>query len=136
MTKIAVSPYLTVKGAKAAIKFYGKIFDAKCSSVMEADDGERIMHATLMIQGNPVMLSDEFPEFDGEPGAEAGKGSPVAVSITLKSAEEVDRIYNLAIENGSLKSHAPEDMFWGDRFCQFYDPFGHRWMLLAPTLDK
>ncbi len=136
MTKITVSPYLTVKGAKTAIKFYEKVLDARCSSVMETEDGERIMHATLMIQDNPVMLSDEFPEFDGEPGAEAGKGSPVAVSITLSDPAEVDRIYTLAMENGSQKSHAPEDMFWGDRFCQFYDPFGHRWMLLAPVAEK
>ncbi len=132
MTKISVSPYLTVKGAKAAIKFYETVFDAKCSNVMDAEDGERVMHATLMIQDNPVMLSDEFPEFDSEPGAVPGKGSPVAVSITVDSPSEVDRIYGLAMENGSTKSFAPEDMFWGDRFCQFYDPFGHRWMLLAP----
>ena len=135
MPEITVSPYLIVKGAKAAIEFYQKVLGATIVSVMDAEDGERVMHATLMIQDNPVMLSDEFPEFDSEPGAVPGNGSPVAVSITVSAPDEVDRIYKLAMENGSVKSHAPEDMFWGDRFCQFYDPFGHRWMLLA-ALEK
>jgi PhnB protein len=26
----------------------------------------------------------------------------------------------------------PQDMFWGDRFAELTDPFGHSWMLSAP----
>ena len=26
----------------------------------------------------------------------------------------------------------PADMFWGDRFAIVIDPFGHRWMIVAP----
>jgi len=135
MTEIAVSPYLTIKGAKAAIAFYEKVFDAKCVSTMDAEDGERLMHATIMIKDNPIMLSDEFPEFGGYVGPDSKIGSSVAISITLDTASEVDRIYELALQNKATASHAPEDMFWGDRFCQLHDPFGHRWMLSA-VLEK
>jgi uncharacterized glyoxalase superfamily protein PhnB len=29
----------------------------------------------------------------------------------------------------------PTDMFWGDRFAQLEDPFGHRWSVATHTRD-
>ena len=79
-----------------------------------------------------MMLSDEFPEFSPQAAPDMEKGSPVAMSLRLDAPAEVDRLYHLALEKGGTSSWPPEDMFWGDRFCQLYDPFGHRWMLVAP----
>ncbi len=126
-----VTPYLTVNNAKAAIKFYEEVFDAQCTFKMDAEDGERLMHATLLLRGHPLNLSDEFPEFGGHSAPDMQVGSPVAIGVRFDDVTEIDRIYGLALEKGGKNSHPPEDMFWGDRFCQFYDPFGHRWMLTA-----
>ena len=131
--RLSVSPYLTVKGGKAAIAYYEKVFGAKCSFQMpsEEEGDDRLMHATLLIGNSSIMLSDEFPEFGPDLSPDLERGSPVALSLTLDKASEVDRIYELALAEGGASSSPPEDMFWGDRFCQIYDPFGHRWMLIA-----
>ena len=125
-------PYLTVKGAEAAIAYYESVLGFKCTYKMPAEDGERLMHATLRWNDNVMMLSDEFPEFGGFTGPDKESGSPVAISLRFDDPAEVDRIYTLALKKGGTNSQEPADMFWGDRCCQFYDPFGHRWMLAAP----
>lgn len=130
-----VAPYLTVNGAKKAIEFYKTVFNATQKGEMLAEDGERLMHASLEIQGGTVMLSDEFPEFGDDRGPEKGSVSPVAISIQLETPADVDRVYNLALSNGATSKWAPEDMFWGDRFAQLIDPWHHRWMLISPTGD-
>lgn len=131
----AVSPYLTVSDAEEAISFYETVFGAKCTFRMPAEDGKRLMHASLLINGSHIMLSDEFPEYGGFVGPDKERGSPVAISLTLKSPDEVDRIYALALKHGGTESSPPEDMFWGDRFAQVIDIAGHRWML-ACALGK
>ena len=131
-----VSPYLTVNGAKKAAEWYKDIFGAKILHTMDAEDGERLMHASLDIGGSSIMLSDEFPEWSNFTGPQKDPISPVAISITLDRPEEVDGIYKTAMEAGATSLWPPEDMFWGDRFCQIIDPFNHRWMLVARLPDK
>ncbi len=127
-----IIPYLTVKGAVDAIAFYAKAFGAVETKRQLAEDGNRLMHASIAINGGTVMLADEFPERGGTPAAMPGKTSPVAVAITLDSAGEVDATFDRAIAAGAKGRRSPTDMFWGGRFAVVEDPFGHRWMLSAP----
>ncbi len=131
----SLSPYLTVKDAEAAISFYESVFGMECTYRLPEENGKRLMHATLRCGDSILMLSDEFPEFSPHLAPDMERGSPVAMSIRLEKADDVDRLYNLALEYGAKSSWPPEDMFWGDRFCQIYDPFGHRWMLAATKGD-
>ena len=131
-----VAPYLTVNGAHAAVEFYKSVFGAVQTGEMLAEDGKRLMHASLDIQGGTVMLSDEFPEFSDDRGPEKGSISPVAISVQLDSPADVDRVYQLALDNGATNKWPPEDMFWGDRFAQIIDPWNHRWMLTAPLAQE
>ena len=130
-----VNPYLTIDGAADALAFYAKAFGATERHRMPAEDGKRIMHAELGINGAVVMLADHFPEYcqDGEvrfPDFE----HPIASSIALhfKSADEVDGAYARATEAGCKSVMAPENTFWNARFAVVADPFGHRWMMNAP----
>ena len=63
-----VTPHLTIpgRGGQAAIAFYTRAFGAKELHRHLAEDGERLMHAHLLINGASVMLNDEFPEYNGE----------------------------------------------------------------------
>ena len=131
-----MSAYLTIDGAEAAIAFYESVFGLQCEFRQPAEDGKRLLHARLRLGDSIIMVSDVFPEFSPIPAPDKEAGSAVAVSVRLKDPEEVDRIYNLALENGAVSSWPPDDMFWGDRFCQLYDPFGHRWMLAASQNEK
>ena len=44
----------------------------------------------------------------------------------------VDTMAAGVAEAGATITLGPQDMFWGDRFAELTDPFGHRWLLTAP----
>jgi PhnB protein len=132
----SIIPYLTVKGAAEAITFYQKAFGANENMRMPAEDGKRLMHASLTINGGTVMLSDEFPEHGGTPGPTREKPAGVAVAMALSKPADVDSVYRRAVDAGAQGTLEPADMFWGDRFAMLLDPFGHRWMLNAPLPQK
>ena len=135
-----LNPYLTVKGAAEAIIFYQKAFGATENGRMPAQDGKRLMHACISINGGAVMLSDEFPEYSEHCGAvqapSKDKPPPVAVVIHYTTPAEVDAGFRRAVEAGCTSTMAPEDTFWDARFAMLVDPFGHRWMLNAPLPKK
>ena len=126
-----VVPYLTVEGASRAIDFYRTVFDAQEAMRQMADDGRRVLHCRLNINGGVVMLSDAFPEHNGPPGPDPTRGSPVAISLALADPADVDRLHERAVDNGARSVMDPMDAFWGARFAILTDPFGHRWLLNA-----
>jgi PhnB protein len=127
-----ITPYLTVKGAAAALDFYQKALGASDIFSHPADDGQRLLHARMTINGGVVMLSDEFPEHGGTPAPTREKPTSVAISVLFDTPAEVDAMFVRAVAAGANGWMEPEDMFWGDRFAMVDDPFGHRWMLNAP----
>ncbi len=134
-----LNPYLTVKGAADAIAFYQKAFGAKENHRMPAQDGKRVMHAELAVNGGIVMLSDEFPEHVEHGAVRApspDNPAPVAVAMHFGAPAEVDAAFKRAVEAGCKSTMAPEDTFWNARFAMLKDPFGHRWMLNAPLPPK
>ncbi len=139
MTKRAgLAPYLTVKGGLDAIKFYESAFDADPISVVMADDGLRVLHAAVEINDGLFYLSDEFPEYGGG-GATAPKatgGASVTIHIELKTPRQVDRMFAQAVAAGATVVMPVADMFWGARYGQLRDPFGHVWSISAPLKKK
>jgi PhnB protein len=127
-----INPYLAVKGAADAIAFYQKAFGAKEKHRMPAEDGKRLMHADLTINGGTVLLCDEFPEYGGPAAPANGTASPVAITIQYAKPAEVDATYERAVAAGCKAVQEPQDMFWEARFAMLTDPFGHRWFLNAP----
>jgi len=125
-----VTPYLCVDGASAAIEFYGKVFGATERMRMPEPDG-RIGHAELLIGDSVVMLSDEFPEVDVR-GPKAIGGTPVTMSVYV---EDVDGVFDRAMQAGARALRPVEDQFYGDRTGRFEDPFGHRWSVATHVED-
>ena len=83
----ALSPYLTVKGAAAAIDFYRAAFGAVEQFRLTGPDG-RIGHAELKIAGATVMLSDEWPDFGALSPPSVG-GSPVKLHLYVDDCDAV-----------------------------------------------
>lgn len=130
-----LSPYLKVKGAKQAIEFYKRAFNAKVRMVMEAEDKKRLMHADLIINGGELMLSDEFAEF-GEPATVPPPNAKTStVSIHLQ-VDDSDKWWARAIEAGAKEVMPLADQFWGDRFGMIRDPFGHIWSIASAIKKK
>jgi len=118
----SVTPYLIIKGAADAIEFYKKAFGATELFRFPAPDG-KIGHAEIKIGDSPIMLADEFAEM-GHKGPRALGGSPVSLMIYL---EDVDTVFNRAVEAGASVKEAVQDKFYGDRAGTLTDPFGHVW---------
>ena len=121
-----VTPYLTVKGAAKAMEFYQRAFGAQLRGTLPMPDG-RIGHAEMMIGNSIVMLADEFPEH-GNKSPETLSGSPVGLAIYT---ENVDELFNRAVQAGATVKEAVADKFWGDRAGSVTDPFGHKWTILT-----
>lgn len=132
MSKVSsvIVPYIVVKDAAQAIEFYKKAFGAKEIERYEMPDG-KIGHAKLQIGDSFVMLSDEYP-----PGQGCGMLSPTALNGTTVmlhfTVEDVDSSFDKAIEAGAKLKMAVADTFWGERYGQLEDPFGHFWSMSTP----
>lgn len=117
-----VTPHLTVAGAAEAIDFYKKAFGAEEMMRVPGPDG-KIMHACIRIGDSAVMLVDEFPAF-GVFGPKSVGGTPVVIHLFV---DDVDSFAVRAVEAGAKITMPIADQFWGDRYGQLEDPFGHRW---------
>jgi len=49
--------------------------------------------------------------------------------------EDVDSLFSRAIKAGARADMPPSDMFWGDRYGKFTDPFGHQWGVATHVED-
>jgi PhnB protein len=129
----AVSPHLVVGDGAAAIDFYVKAFSAVELSRVPGPDG-RLMHAALQINGSPVMLNDDFPEYNGGKSSTpiALGGTPVTIHLTVT---DVDSKFQQALDAGATVVAPLEDQFWGDRYGVLRDPFGHHWSLGQPVRE-
>ena len=125
-----ITPYLAVDDAAKAIDWYKKAFGAKERMRMEAPGG-KIGHAELEIGDSLVMLSDPFPQASTKPPKELG-GTSFSVMLYV---EDVDAAFKQAVDAGATVSMELADMFWGDRFGQVRDPFGHVWSMVTHTED-
>jgi len=130
----AVSPMLTVSDGAAAIDFYVKAFGAEELGRVPGPDGKKLFHAALRINGALVMLNDDFPEMnDGKSATpEALGGSPVTIHLTVT---DVDAKFQQAIDAGATVVMPVDDMFWGDRYGELRDPFGHLWSMGQPMRE-
>jgi uncharacterized glyoxalase superfamily protein PhnB len=126
----SITPHLSVREASKAIEFYQKAFGAKVLGVHTTPDG-KVMHATLQFGDSRVMLADEFPGM-GTPAPQTLGGSPVILNLYV---EDVDALWNTAVAAGAKVTMPLANQFWGDRYGQVVDPFGHSWALGSHVED-
>jgi len=120
----SVTPHLVCGDAAAAIAFYRQAFGATEVGRMEMPDG-KIGHAEIRIGDSRLMLADAFPEY-GSNDPLVLKGSPVVIHLYVENA---DAVWDQAIAAGATPTMPLGDAFWGDRYGQVQDPFGHRWSI-------
>lgn len=120
----SITPYLVINGASEALEFYKKAFGAKELEKSPRPDG-KLMHASMRIGDSIVMMADEFPGTTMKAPASAG-ATTVAIHIYSKN---VDKLWQQAIDAGAKVSMPLDNQFWGERYGQVQDPFGHQWSL-------
>src|SRR5512133_103273 len=119
-----VTPHIVVGDAAGAADWYTQVFGAEERSRIVVPAG-KLMQVELWFGDSAVMLADEFPEM--------GVLSPLSVGGTATVlhlyTNDVDAIWNRAIAAGAEVRQPLHDAFWGERYGQITDPFGHRWGL-------
>jgi len=119
-----VTPHLSVEGGDAALDFYKRAFAAEELSKMYGQDGKRLMHCHLRINGGSLMLNDIFAEF-------GMTRTPSPNYVMHLQVDDADAWWNRAVEAGCEVAMPLGDQFWGDRYGQLTDPFGVRWSIGA-----
>jgi PhnB protein len=124
------TPYLVVTNAAKAIEFYKRAFEA--TELMRlAAPGDKIRHAEIRIGDSPIMLADEYPDYNALSPQTIGG---TAVSIMLY-VEDVDTVVDRAVAAGASVLMPVKDQFYGDRSGKVVDPFGHHWMIATHKED-
>jgi len=117
-----VTSYLVVRGAAQLIDFMKQAFAAAEIQRMPLPDGS-IMHAEVRIGDSRVMLSEASGEYQ-----------PMPTMLHLY-VEDMDTVYQRALQAGATSLRQPVDEFYGDRMGGVKDPFGNQWWIATHIED-
>ena len=126
----AVIPYLNIRGAWMALKFYKKAFGAEVLNTIERDGG-KLAHADVAIGGVPFMMREEYPEYSFQSPAELG-GTPINLLVYV---DDVETFSKRAVTAGAKVIRPVEEQFHGDLMAELEDPFGHSWLFATHHTD-
>ncbi|HEU4582473.1 MAG TPA: VOC family protein [Polyangiaceae bacterium] len=129
----SVTPQLVVSPCAEALEFYERAFGAQVLMRMPGPDG-LLMHAEMKIGGSIIMLADEV-SMPGEVVRKSPKNAGAITGGVMLYVEDVDTAYQRALDEGAKSVREPRDEFWGDRFAQLEDPFGHVWSMATHVRD-
>jgi PhnB protein len=118
-------PSIVVRDAAKASEFYQKALGAVETTRMAGPGGKGILHAELKIGDSVVFLADEGPGM-AVSSPESLKGTTSSIHLNVL---DTDAAFHRAVKAGATPVMPPADMFWGDRYAQVSDPFGHLWGL-------
>ncbi len=124
-----LTPYLVVSDARGAVEFYKKAFGATQDGEAHVMPGsDKIMHVRVLVNGSLIMLADDFSDMMKVPcmTPPALGGSPITLALQL---DDVQSFWDKAVAAGATVTMPLADQFWGDRYGQVTDPFGHKWSM-------
>jgi PhnB protein len=124
-----ISCYLHPKDGRAAeaAAFYQQAFAAEEVMRQLADDGRRLMHIHLRINGGSLMMSDGFPEYAQSQVRDMG-GFTIHLQV-----DDADAWWMRAVDAGCTVRMPLANQFWGDRYGSVRDPFGVDWSIGGPA---
>jgi len=129
------TPHLIVSPCAQALEYYRKAFGATVLSTMPGPGG-LLMHAEMRIGDSIVMLADEQPPMGGQPTPrKTPRSAGATTGGVMLYVPDTDAVYARAVAAGGTGSMPPADQFWGDRYAQVEDPFGHVWALATHLRD-
>jgi PhnB protein len=125
-----ITPHIVVDEAASAADWYTRVLGAEEGLRVPAP-GDKLMSVELRFGDSRLMLADEFPEM-GIVSPKTLGGTYMALHLTV---EDVDSVWQRALDAGAEVFQPLRDTFWGERYGQVIDPFGHRWGLAQHLRD-
>ena len=130
MATHTITAHIVVGDAARAAAWYSAVFGAEERGRLEVPGG-KLMQVELWFGDSAVMLADEFPEM--------GVLSPLGVGGTATvlhfATDDADAVWQRALDAGAEVRQPLQDAFWGERYGQITDPFGHRWGIAQHLRD-
>lgn len=122
----ALTPFLVIDGAAAAIDFYIEVFGAELVEKMDGPDGT-VAHAELDFGTGRLQLSDANPDYGLIAPPRTG---PVTHSVVLYCTD-ADAVVDRAERAGATVREPIATFVTGDRYASIVDPFGQRWAVMT-----
>src|SRR2546423_11966845 len=123
MASVTLTPFLTVKNARAAVEFYKKAFGATEISRQSSPSGQFIIE--MSIDGERFYAVDENPPAFNVSPTTLG-GTSVRMSLVV---EDPDAVTAQAIAAGGKLIFPLPDQPYGLRQGRLAGPAGHPWLL-------
>ena len=135
-----VNPYLIFNGTcEAAFTFYKSVFGGEFPYMgkykdmppmegvppLSEADKEKIMHVSLPISKETILMGSDNCEAAGHPTVE---GNNFSISINADNQEEADKLFAGLSKDGKV-TQAMNKTFWGAYFGMLVDKFGINWMI-------
>jgi len=117
-----VIPYIVVPGVGKLIDFAKQALGATEVYLSKRPDGA-VMHAEIKIGDSIVMMGE---------GGEGGKHFPAMLYLYV---EDMDAIYQQAIQAGAKSIREPANQIYGDRVGGVEDAFGNQWWMATHVED-
>ncbi len=117
-----VSPYIVVAGVGKLIDFAKQAFGATEVYTSKRPDGS-VQHAEIKIGDSIVMMG------------EGGEGGKTFLAMLHLYMEDVDAVYQRALQAGAKSIREPADQPYGDRSGGVEDAFGNQWWISTHTKD-
>ena len=117
-----VSPYLFVTDAEPYIDFLKSAFYAE--ELNRTMRGDVVGNVILKIGYSCLMISEGRGGFEGR------------ITSHYLYVNDVDSLYQRALDHGAESLYAPEDMDYGDRQAGVKDPAGNSWWISMRLEEK
>lgn len=118
-----VYPRLAYRDEWAALEFLVRAFGfrERREARMEHPDG---MLAWLQLGDGVIMIGRSGTR---RHGLTSPTDAGATTAMLMVYVQDLDAHHRRAVAEGAIIESEPEDMFWGDRRYEAFDPEGHRW---------
>lgn len=137
---MSIVPYILSSNCEEHYPWIEKVLGAKVAGEMLRDkEAGQILHMQMSLEGHDLYLSDNIaptkqPKIDKQSGKDsktkiAAPQRPATDLCVYVDSQNIDEIYARALANGATVTMELDNQSWGQRWCQFVDPFGIHWMI-------
>lgn len=134
----AINPWINFNGnAEEAFHFYKSVFGGEFAKVIRFKDlasdefpvseneADKIMHISLPIGRNNVLIANDVPEIMGRTNENENRSK---IAINAESREEAYRVFNGLSAGGDVEGPIG-DTPWGTYAGMFRDKYGIEWIV-------
>ena len=134
----AINPWINFNGnAEEAFNFYKSVFGGEFAKVIRFKDlasaefpvseneTDKIMHISLPIGKNNVLIANDVPEIMGRTNENENRSK---IAVHAESREEADKVFNGLSAGGDIEGPIG-DSPWGSYGGMLRDKYGIEWIV-------